>query len=136
MKEYVFHSDNTYDIPSAIYLIMNLDYESGAAYELDTFTGKSRYLLRMEVAGRERVRVSGTEHDAWRLRLLTRELTDDDPAGRHRETNVWVTPERPRRLLLASSKTFVGAITVELQPEGAPSQEPAPLPRPSGLRCS
>ncbi len=133
-KQYEFHSDNTYDIPSAAYLLMNVDYAPGAVFELDTFTGKSRYLLRATVAGRERVRAASADHDAWRLRLETRELTDDDPDGRHRETDVWVSPDRPRRLLYASSKTFVGAITLELVGEGAATPLGAP-PEAVGAPC-
>ena len=115
VKEYVFRSDNAFDIPSATYLLLNLDYAAGSVYELDTFTGKSRYLLRAEVVGLESVEVDGVATPAWRLRLFTRELTDDDEDDhRHRETQVWVSPERPRRLLFASSQTFVGPMTVQL----------------------
>jgi len=130
-KEYVFHSDNTFDIPSSVFLVLNLDYAPGARFALDTFTGKSRYLVRVEVQGREPVELAGASYDAWRLRLETEEITDDDPEGRHRETFVWVTPERPRRLLRASSRTFVGSIQLELLPgdaaaEGAASEGLAP----------
>jgi hypothetical protein len=118
-KEYVFHSDNTFDIPSSVYLVLNLDYAPGAHYALDAFTGKSRYLVRIAVEKREAIRLGDALHDAWRLRLETEELTDDDPEGRHRETRVWVTPERPRRLLRASSRTFVGSIHLELEPDEA-----------------
>lgn len=115
VREYVFHSENTYDLPSATYLLLNLDYAPGAHYELDTFTGKSRYLLRADVLGRESITAAGARHEAWRLRLRTRELTDDDPEGRHGETTVWVSRGLPRRLLRAHSETFVGAITLELE---------------------
>lgn len=121
-KEYVFHSANTFDIPSSVYLVLNLEYAPGARFALDAFTGKSRYLVRIEVQEREEVVLAGERHDAWRLRLESEELTDDDPEGRHRETLVWVTQERPRRLLRASSRTFVGAIHLELEAEGAPHE--------------
>lgn len=117
-KEYVFHSDNSFDIPSSVYLVLNLDYAPGARFALDAFTGKSRYLVRIEVQGREAVEVGGGLHPAWRLRLESEELTDDDPEGRHRETLVWVSEERPRRLLRASSRTFIGSIQLELEPAG------------------
>ena len=61
--------------------------------------------------------------------LFTRELTDDDPQGRHRETRAWVTTERPRQLLRASSRTFVGSIALELEPAGVPQKA-------GGARCT
>lgn len=126
-REYVFHSDNTFDIPSSVYLVLNLDYAPGARFALDTFTGRSRYLVKVEVEAREPLALGGALHDAWRLRLESEELTDDDPEGRHRETFAWVSHERPRRLLRASSRTFVGSIELELLPH-AP-HEPIDAPR-------
>jgi hypothetical protein len=118
VKEYVFSSTNTFDLPSSVYLVLGLDYAEGARFALDTFTGKSRYLVTIEVAGREALAHGAQVVDAWRLRVTTRELTDDDPEGRHRETLVWVSAERPRRLLRARSETFVGSIQLELVPAG------------------
>ncbi|MEM7411563.1 MAG: DUF3108 domain-containing protein [Myxococcota bacterium] len=137
VKEYRYQSDNAFDIPTATFLLMNLDYTEGATYELDTFTGKSRYLLRARVAGREERSWSGTSHAVWRLELSTRELTDDDEDDqRHRETQAWVTEERPRRLLYASSQTFVGAITIELSPAGdSPGSRVTPRPSVPGMPC-
>lgn len=130
IKEYVFDSSNTFDIPATVYLALNLDYLPGARFAVDTFTGKSRYLVEIQVEKRDAVRLGDQRLDAWRLRLVTRELTDDDPEGRHRETHVWVTPERPRRLLRAVSRTFVGSILLELEPEGTRAESL------SGARCA
>jgi hypothetical protein len=116
VKQYVFDSTNTFDLPSSVYLVLGLDYQQGARFALDAFTGKSRYLVTIEVAGREALAHGAQAVDAWRLRVTTRELTDDDPEGRHRETLVWISAERPRRLLRARSETFVGSIQLELVP--------------------
>jgi hypothetical protein len=116
VKEYVFSSTNTFDLPSSVYLVLGLDYAEGARYALDAFTGKSRYLVTIAVDGREALAQGTRTLDAWRLRITTRELTDDDPEGRHRETLVWVSADRPRRLLRARSETFVGSIQLELVP--------------------
>ena len=116
VKEYVFTSTNTFDLPSSVYLVLSLDYAPGARFALDTFTGKSRYLVTVEVVGREALAHGARPLDAWRLRVTSEELTDDDPEGRHRETLVWVSAERPRRLLRARSETFVGSIQLELVP--------------------
>jgi hypothetical protein len=119
VREYWFRSDNTYDIPSAVYLVLNLDYTLGGSYSLDTFTGKSRYLVHLDVEARETIEIGGAKRDAWRLGIRTEELTDDDDDGRHRKTEVWISPEHPRTLLRARSETYVGAITLELEGDGA-----------------
>ncbi|MEM7495365.1 MAG: DUF3108 domain-containing protein [Myxococcota bacterium] len=113
-KLYWFESDNTWDIPSAVYLVLNLPYEAGARYTLDTFTGRSRYLVSIDVEELETLRIGERERAAWRLRLRTEELTDDDDENAHRETFVWITPERPRTLLRARSDVWVGSITLDL----------------------
>lgn len=136
VKEYVFHSRNSYDIPSATFLLLSLDYAPGDRYELDAFTGKDRYLLRAEVAGKERIVAAGGAHDAWRLRLETRHLTSERDRKRHRGTTLWVSTERPRRVLLARSETFIGALTLELESEGRADAPPSAAAVPeSGGRC-
>lgn len=122
VREYWFQSTNTYDIPSAVYLVMNLEYAVGREYTLDTFTGKSRYLVHLDVEARETIRLGEREHEAWRLGVRTEELTDDDDDERHRRTQVWVSTERPRTLLRARSETYVGAITLELDSDETGSQ--------------
>ncbi|MGH0030130.1 MAG: DUF3108 domain-containing protein [Myxococcota bacterium] len=135
-KHYVFHSDNTFDLPSSVYLLLNLDYAPGRQFALDAFTGKSRYLVRVAVEARETLAFDGAPRPVWRLRVETEELTDDDPEGRHRETLVWVTEERPRRLLRATSRTFVGAIHLELEPAPAPGAGDAHGADIRGGRCA
>ncbi len=119
VREYWFRSTNTYDIPSAVYLAMNLDYAPGREYTLDTFTGKSRYLVHLDVEARETIRLGDRDREAWRLGIRTQEVTDDDEDERHRRTQVWLSTKEPRTLLRARSETFVGAITLELDEAGA-----------------
>lgn len=118
-KVYWFESENAYDIPSSVYLVLNLDYTPNASYRLETFTGRSRYLVDVTAEKRETIQIGATDHEAWRLRVETDEITDEDEDGRHRETLVWVSPEHPRRLLRAKSHTYVGTITLELETQSA-----------------
>jgi len=115
--EYFFHSDNAYDVPSAIYLVLNLDYSPGDRYQVDAFTGEERYLVTADVVGRETVGIGNESVSAWRLELGTRPLIDDDDERKHRGTSVWISDERPRRLLRAKTSTFVGSVTLELEGE-------------------
>ncbi|MFQ5478807.1 MAG: DUF3108 domain-containing protein [Candidatus Binatia bacterium] len=135
VKEFSFAADNTFDILSSVFLILNLDYVVGDQLYIDTFTGTKRYLVTVDVEGLETLRVAGEEVKGWRLRADTTELTKPDGDGKHKETRIWVSEQRPRRLLKASSKTFVGAINVELarvSPVGQEDEGPAGAPRDAG----
>ncbi len=108
---YAFAAPNTYDIVATVFLALNLDYRPGERYRFDVLTGTARYLVTVTVAGRTEIEAAGTRHDAWRLTVTSRELTDPNEEEKHRATDLWVSAARPRRLLAARSKTFVGAIT-------------------------
>jgi hypothetical protein len=115
-KRHTFAAPNTFDMISTVVLALNLDgYAPGKVFRFDTLTGTARYLVQVRVAKRERVLAAGGKHDAWRLEIRTRELTDPREERKHEATDLWVSAERPRRLLKARSKTFVGAITVDLE---------------------
>ena len=113
-KEYSFAGGNTFDILSTVFLVLNLDYVLGDEFYVDTFTGTSRYLVTVSVDAREDLLAGGNLVPAWKLSVHTSELTDPEKEGKHRVTSLWVSRDRPRRLLAARSKTFVGAIEVEL----------------------
>ena len=113
-REYRFAGGNTFDILSTVFLVLNLDYVLGDEFYVDTFTGTSRYLVTISVDAKEEQLAAGISVPAWRLSVHTHELTDPEEEGKHRETILWVSRDKPRRLLAARSKTFVGAIEVDL----------------------
>ena len=113
-REYRFAGGNTFDILSTVFLVLNLDYVLGDEFYVDTFTGTSRYLVTISVDAKEEQLAAGISVPAWRLSVHTHELTDPEEEGKHRETILWVSRDKPRRLLAARSKTFVGAIEVNL----------------------
>ena len=120
-KQYVFHSENSYDVPSALVLLLNLDYAPGQEYRIDTFTGEARYLVTARVVGREAIRLGERRVRAWHLRLHTRDLLEEDPDPGHRGTSVWLSDASPRRLLRARADTWAGAVTMELDDDAVGS---------------
>ncbi len=126
---YEFDAPNTYEFLSTIWLLLNLEYETGKAYRIDALTGTARYLLDVVAEGREIVDIDGAPIDTFRLRATTTEVTDPDNgiAKKHRETRVWVNTDWPRRLLRADVTTKWGTIRLELTAvetiEGLPSAE-------------
>ena len=115
LQEYEFKASNTFDFLSTTWLLLNLEYEIGQVYKVDTLTGTSRYLVNLEVADLDTIEAGGKQVQAYRLVATTSELTDpDETEHKHRGTSIWVTAERPRRLLKAEAKTFWGAIHLQL----------------------
>jgi hypothetical protein len=140
---YEFRAPNLYDILSTVYLVLNLSYEQDKPLRFNTLTGTARFLVTITPQARERVEVGGTYYDAWRLQLLTEKLTDPEESDHHSETLLWVSAERPRRMLKAQSKLFIGSVYAELTSVDALDHwpdEPPPValgvsePTPSELR--
>jgi len=132
VTEYDFLAPNTHDMLSAVFLFLNLDYHTGDEFRVDALTGTARYLVTVRVEGREEIEVGGRNTPAVRLWVTTSELTDpDEDEANHRGTKIWVSDDRPRRLLKARSSTFIGAVTLELESveEIAPAR-PTRLPPP------
>jgi hypothetical protein len=138
--QYEFDAPNTYEFLSTIWLLLNLEYETGKAYRIDALTGTARYLLEVVAEGREVVEIENAPVDTFRLRATTREVTDpeNEIAKKHRETHVWVNTDWPRRLLRADVATKWGIVRLELTGveniDRLPAVEPvaAPPPLPAG----
>ncbi len=114
VRETAFPAPNTYDILSAVFMIMSLDHHIGDEYYVDVLTGLARYLVTIQVEERGWVQVEGKPVDAFRLALSSYDLTDPEKSSKHRGTSLWVSASRPKRLLKAESKTFVGSISASL----------------------
>ncbi len=112
-KEFDFVAPNMFDMLSSIFLVLNLDHEVGDEYYVDVLTGTSRYLITVDVEAREQLTFNGEVVDSFRLALDSEELTETEieKERKHRESRLWVSAERPRRMLKAKSATFVGSIS-------------------------
>jgi hypothetical protein len=140
ITEHAFSAPNTYDMISTMFATLSFDYEPGAHYVFDTFTGTSRYLIEVFVRDRGPFETAGRTFDAWRLEVKTKGLTDPDETEKHDTTSLWVTADEPRRLLGCRSEVFIGSVNVKLaslstgaasfdqQPEFRPAAPKAPEP--------
>lgn len=114
LEEFRFESPNTYDIISAVFLMMHLEYEVGRSYRIDALTGTSRYLVSVEVEAREEIQVMDRIVEAYRLVIHTNDLTDPKDNEKHAGTYMWVSTAPPRRMLRAKATTKWGSIYGEL----------------------
>jgi hypothetical protein len=129
VREYAFDASNSYDVLSTVLTVLNLDLEVGSQYRFDTLAGAGRFLVTIHADAREQVSAAGQSLDAFRLRIHTEELTDPEDSDKHRETILWVSAERPRRLLKAQSKLFVGSVYAILDSVETLSEWPQDPPR-------
>lgn len=129
VTEYEFDGSNTYDVLATTWLFLNLDYEIGQTYQTDTVTGTSRYLVTVVAEGNEEITVCGQRVPTFRLRARTVETTDPGENKKHRQTELWVSTSRPRRLLKARAKTLWGSITLEM----VEIKDLSSAPEPAGL---
>lgn len=125
IREYCFDAPNSFDMASTIYLVLNQDLAVGRSYDVDTLAGNSRYLVTVEVVGKETVKAAGAEHPAFKLKVMSRDLTDPPDTEKHSQTDLWVSEQRPRRLLQADSQLWVGTVRGRLERIEAVSNWPA-----------
>jgi len=128
VREFEFATHNTFDMVSALYLVMNQDLTVGESYQVDALAGNVRYLVTLEVVDTETIRVANGEHAALKLRVRTEDLTDPPDNARHTHTDLWVSAERPRRMLQAVSNLWLGTIRGRLVSIERPTAWPAMPP--------
>jgi hypothetical protein len=124
-KLYEFAAPTTYEFMSTVYLLLNMEYELGRTYLIDTLTGNSRFLLTAEVQSIEPHEFGDEKVDAYRIYVTTKELTDPDGKRKHFGSDFWVSVDRPRRFLGSRTKTKWGAVKLKLVAV-EPLDEPLP----------
>jgi hypothetical protein len=113
-KDFEFVSPYTLDTISAVYLARSLDFKVGDHFRLDVFGGKSRYLVTLDVAARERVRTSRGEFDAYKIIPKVADLSKSGYAKRFREGIMWITADEKRLPIKMSAQVFVGSVNIEM----------------------
>ena len=133
LRNFEFDSPNTLDPITAVYLARSLDLRVGEKLYFNVFGGRSRYLLELEVEGKEKIELDSGKHEAFKLVPRITNVTKDGYAGRVREATVWVSADEKRTPLLLASKVFIGTVYIELvaEQEGDRLPDVAPDASPS-----
>ncbi len=114
LRQYEFVSTNTFDPISAVYLMRSLDFKVGETIQLEVFGGKSRYLVVLEIASKERVALKNGEFDAYKIIPRITNVTRSGYAGRVREATVWISADEKRKPLKIVSQVFIGSVNIEV----------------------
>ena len=114
VRDYEFISQHTMDPVSAIYLARSLDFKVGDTLRMDVFGGNSRYLVTMDVVGREPITVKTGVYEAYKIIPRVINLTSSGYAGRVRQATVWISADEKRMPLKVVSQVFIGYVSIEL----------------------
>jgi len=114
VKDYEFVSQHAMDPISAVYLARSLDFKVGDALRMEVFGGNSRYLVIMDIVGREPITVKTGVFEAYKIIPRVINLTSSGYAGRVRQATVWISADEKRRPLRVVSQVFIGYISIDL----------------------
>jgi hypothetical protein len=114
VKNYEFESANTLDPITAVYLARSIDFKVGDTLYFNVFGGKSRYLLTLDVVGKERIELDSGIFEAFRINPRVKNVTKSGYAERFREASVWISADQNRIPLMMASKVFIGSVYLEL----------------------
>jgi hypothetical protein len=118
VKTYDFDQPaNTIDPITAVYLARSLDFKVGDHLYFHVFGGKYRYLLDLDVEGRETVRLGSRNVDAFRIVPRIKNLVDEGYAERLNEATIWISADERRVPVMVKSKIVFGSVYLELVDE-------------------
>jgi hypothetical protein len=107
-------SSNTLDPITAAYLIRSLDFKVGDQLRAYVFGAKDRYLVTLDVVGRETVTTQAGTFDAYRITPRLQNLTKSGRADKTRQATLWVSADSRRLPVKLQSQSFVGSVYMEM----------------------
>jgi hypothetical protein len=115
LARFDFTSSSTLDPITAAYILRSIDLKVGDRLQFDVFGGKSRYLLTLDVVGRETITLNSSPIDTYKIVPQVRNVTKEGYSERVRQATVWVSADERRIPLRIVSKVFIGSVHMELQ---------------------
>jgi hypothetical protein len=116
-RDFEFESPYALDTVSAVYLARSLEFKPGDSFQLEVFGGKSRYLVTIDVIGKESVSVRGKKYEAFKIIPKVADLSKSGYAKRVRQATAWITADEQRLPVKMSAQVFIGSVNIELAEE-------------------
>lgn len=123
VKHHELDFADTLDPISASYLIRSLDFKVGDQFEFMVFVGgKNRYPMTLKVVREEMIAVGGHVFDAYKMISRVGLVVDEGKPPEFREAQVWLSADKRRILLKATSHVLLGDFKIEMvkQESGKP----------------
>ncbi len=114
-KSIVFDSKNfTLEPVSAGLLARGVDWSVGKSIELDTFNGKTRYLIKLSCVEKKEIEVNDSPREVWVITPQVLKLTEPEAPNKLREARIYMTTDSAREVLLIESEVFIGTVKTSL----------------------
>ena len=113
-----FEFPNLADLQTALLLVRSQPLQEGDRYALVVYPARTAYLARLEVIGRETLKVAGKNYDAVKLQVSLQHITKKlelEPHKKFKNAFAWLSDDQDRLLLKIQSDVFVGRVWMELQ---------------------
>jgi hypothetical protein len=113
-----FEFPNLTDLQTALLFVRSQKLEPGASFSLVVFPARSAYLAKVDVLGREKLKVGGKEYPALKLKVGLQHLTKNwelEPHRKFKGATAWLSDDQDRLLLKIETEVFVGSVWMELQ---------------------
>jgi hypothetical protein len=109
-----FISTNPWGPLSGAMLALSLPMTTGQHYSIDVFTGSTRYIFDMKVAGRDKITTPLGTFDAYRVVPAVDYESDGKLSESATGTVIWVSADERRLPLRAESQAFIGKVRADL----------------------
>jgi hypothetical protein len=129
----------TLDPVSAVFIVRSLDWEKGVSRVFDVFDGKSRHLITITCAGKQKKDVLGETRETWVLVPTVKNITRGEDSSEVGAIKVYLSTDKAKELLIIEGDVMVGKIITRLESftplePVAPSQVPAKKGEPKEVR--
>lgn len=124
VKKRKFLSSNPSGPVSAAMMALSQPLKVGESLRFDAFSGTTRYVFNLYVAGRDRIRTPLGDFDAFRIVPSITYLSDGTLNDKVHNTVLWVSADARRLPLRIQSAVFIGRVSIDLVKviDGTPAQ--------------
>lgn len=109
-----FLSDNPSGPVSGALMALTQPLEVGDSFSFDAFSGTTRYVFDLTVAGRERISTPLGDFDAFRIVPSVAYLSGGKISDEAHDTTLWVSADARRLPLRIESAVFIGSVRIDL----------------------
>ena len=114
-KKRVIKSDGfTLDPFSAMFMVRSLEWEIGESESFEVFTGKYRYMVKLNCQGKTYINASGKRRDAWVTISTVTNMDKPHRKSKMGEIIIFLSADKAKEVLFIKSKTKYGKVTAAL----------------------
>jgi hypothetical protein len=113
-----FEFPQTVDLQTALLRVRSQPLRDHDRYSLVVYPSRTAFLTRVEVLGREPLKIEGKIRPAVKLQIFLQHITRNmglEPHAKFKSAYAWFSDDADRLLLKVQAEIFVGSVWLELQ---------------------